>query len=194
LLALILIASPVAGLRPILAARPHLEDAEADQPDFVAPLEVLRGERNQSPSTASACFFAMAWLSANSAARCLRVTVACATAFAGAALALAAAFSAAGAAFFAGGMNISLGRLATLQFAHLTWILARSPTSSPTGQSWWDVPSRTCELMVATAYKWHCSQVHQCVCDFRDAAPLQLSLGLTGASNPIQDVVIYRTD
>jgi hypothetical protein len=39
----------------------------------------------RSPSTGSACFFAMSRLSANSAARCLSVTVACTAAFAGAA-------------------------------------------------------------------------------------------------------------
>ena len=48
LLALILIASPVAGFRPILRrSLPHLEDAEAGQTDFVALLEVLRGQRHQ---------------------------------------------------------------------------------------------------------------------------------------------------
>ena len=51
----------------------------------------------RSPRTASACFFGSSWLSANVAARCLSVMVACAAALDGAA-----AFLATGAAFLAG--------------------------------------------------------------------------------------------
>ena len=47
LLALILMASPVAGFRPIRAARFRTEDAEAGQADFVAPLQMAGGERHQ---------------------------------------------------------------------------------------------------------------------------------------------------
>ena len=48
LLALILMASPVAGFRPIRGRPlPHLEDAEAGQADFVALLQMAGGQRHQ---------------------------------------------------------------------------------------------------------------------------------------------------
>src|SRR3984957_8873471 len=109
LLALILMASPVAGLRPIRAARFRTWGMPRPVGRILSPFLRCRvASVTKSPSTASACFFAMSWLSASAAARCLSVTVAWAAAFAGAAFAEAAAFLAAGAAFLAGGMTISL--------------------------------------------------------------------------------------
>ena len=85
LLALILMAAPVAGSVPFWPPLPHLEDAETGQTDFVAPLQMTSVSVTKSPSTASACFFAISWLSANAAARCLSVMVAWTTDLAGAA-------------------------------------------------------------------------------------------------------------
>ena len=92
LLALILMASPVAGFRPILAARFRTWRMPRPVRRILSPFFRWRVVSvTKSPSTASACFFAMSWLSANAAARCLSVMVACAAAFAGAAF-FAAAF------------------------------------------------------------------------------------------------------
>src|SRR5271166_307457 len=108
LLAFILIASPVAGLRPILAAR--FRTWRMPKPVKRILLPFLRWRVvsvTKSPRMASACFFGTSWLSDKAAAKCLSVTVACA--FAGAA-----DFLAAAAAFFAGGMTISLDSRANL--------------------------------------------------------------------------------
>jgi hypothetical protein len=78
--------APVAGFRPILAARFRTWSIPRPVRRNLAPFFRWRVVSvTKSPSTASACFFAMSWLSANSAARCLSVTVGCAAAFAGAA-------------------------------------------------------------------------------------------------------------
>jgi hypothetical protein len=103
--------APVAGFRPILAARFRTWSIPRPVRRNLAPFFRWRVVSvTKSPSTASACFFAMSWLSANSAARCLSVTVGCAAAFAGAAF-FAAAFLGAGAAFLAGGTTISCGTM-----------------------------------------------------------------------------------
>src|SRR5205823_12557505 len=76
LLALILIGSPVAGLRPIRAAR--WRTCRMPSPPMRRRLPFFRCLTmlpTMSLSIASACFFATSWLSASSAARCLRVTV-----------------------------------------------------------------------------------------------------------------------
>src|SRR5271166_1428947 len=94
LLAFILIASPVAGLRPILAAR--FRTWRMPKPVKRILLPFLRWRVvsvTKSPRMASACFFGTSWLSDKAAAKCLSVTVACA---------------------FAGGMTISLDSRANL--------------------------------------------------------------------------------
>src|SRR5947199_2608565 len=76
LLALILIGSPVAGLRPIRAAR--WRTCRMPSPPMRKRLPFFRCLTmlpTMSLSIASACFFAISWPSASSAARCLRVTV-----------------------------------------------------------------------------------------------------------------------
>src|SRR5947208_866120 len=76
LLALILIGSPVAGLRPMRAAR--WRTCRMPSPTIRRRLPFFRCLTmlpTMSLSIASACFFATSWLSASSAARCLRVTV-----------------------------------------------------------------------------------------------------------------------
>jgi hypothetical protein len=77
--------------------RPYLQDTETGQANFVALLEMLDGEVTRSPSTASATFFGRSCGPANSAAKCLSVTVTWGAAFTGAA-----AFLAGAAAFFSG--------------------------------------------------------------------------------------------
>src|SRR6266849_2105155 len=76
LLALILIGSPVAGLRPMRAARWRTckmpSPTRRRRLPFFRCLTMLS---TMSLSIVSACFFAISWLSASSAARCLRVTV-----------------------------------------------------------------------------------------------------------------------
>src|SRR5437016_1526912 len=76
LLALILIGSPVAGLRPIRAARWRTcrmpSPTRRRRLPFFRCLTMLPTRSLRIPS---ACFFAISWLSASSAARCLRVTV-----------------------------------------------------------------------------------------------------------------------
>src|ERR1700722_10640965 len=92
LLALILMASPVAGFRPIRAARFRTWRMPSPVRRILAPFLRWRVVSvTKSPSTASACLFAISWLSANSAARCLRVMVAWVADLAGAAF-FAAAF------------------------------------------------------------------------------------------------------
>ena len=104
LLALIFMASPVAGFRPILAARFRTWRMPRPVRRILSPFLRCRVVSvTRSPSTASACFFGRSWLSDNEAARCLRVMVGLA-----AALAVVADFLAEGAAFLAGGMMISL--------------------------------------------------------------------------------------
>src|SRR5260370_28319336 len=76
LLALILIGSPVAGLRPIRAAR--WRTCRMPSPTRRRRLPFFRGLTmlpTRSLSIVSACFFAISSLSASSAARCLRGTV-----------------------------------------------------------------------------------------------------------------------
>src|SRR5437016_2225162 len=76
LLALILIGSPVAGLRPIRAARWRTcrmpSPTRRRRLPFFRCLTMLP---TRSLRIVSACFFAISWPSASSAARCLRVTV-----------------------------------------------------------------------------------------------------------------------
>ena len=84
LLALILMAAPVAGFRPILAARFRTWRMPRPVRRILSPLFRWRVVSvTKSPSTASACFFAISWLSANAAARCLSVMVACVADLAG---------------------------------------------------------------------------------------------------------------
>jgi hypothetical protein len=90
LLALILMVSPVAGFRPIRAARFRTWRIPRPVRRILSPFLRCRVVSvTGSPSTASACFFGRSWLSDKVAARCLSVTVACAAAFAGAAFAVA---------------------------------------------------------------------------------------------------------
>src|SRR4051812_48423057 len=96
LLALILIGSPVAGLRPMRAARFRTWSTPRPLILIRSPFfRCLATRSTMSVSTASACFLANSWFSASCAARCFRVTVACGAAALGdfaAVLATAAAF------------------------------------------------------------------------------------------------------
>src|SRR5262245_57816677 len=76
LLALILMGSPVAGLRPMRAAR--WRTCRMPSPPIRRRLPFLRCftmRPTMSDSIASLCFLGTSWLAAISAARCLRVTV-----------------------------------------------------------------------------------------------------------------------
>ena len=78
LLALILIASPVAGFRPILAARFRTWRMPRPVRRILSPFLRCRvANVTKSPRTASACFFGRSWLSDKPAARCFSVMVAC---------------------------------------------------------------------------------------------------------------------
>src|SRR5262245_25157477 len=83
LLALILIGSPVAGLRPMRAAR--LRTCRMPRPLMRMRSPFLRCFTRRSTRSlriVSACFFGTSWVSARDAARCLRVTVVGVAAFA----------------------------------------------------------------------------------------------------------------
>src|SRR5215470_14620537 len=83
LLALIWIGSPVAGLRPMRAAR--LRTWRMPRPPMRMRSPFLRcftTRPTKSPRIVSDCFFAISWLPAKVAARCFRVTVVCVAAFA----------------------------------------------------------------------------------------------------------------
>src|ERR1700730_9644429 len=83
LLALILIGSPVAGLRPMRAAR--LRTCRMPRPAMRmrSPfLRCLTRSPTRSLRIVSACFFGTSWVSARDAARCLMVTVVGVAAFA----------------------------------------------------------------------------------------------------------------
>src|SRR5215468_1793884 len=83
LLALILIGSPVAGLRPMRAAR--LRTCRMPRPlmRMRSPfLRCLTRSPTRSLRIVSACFFGTSWVSARDAARCLMVTVVGVAAFA----------------------------------------------------------------------------------------------------------------
>lgn len=82
LLALILICSPVAGLRPMRAALAYLQYAEPSQPETVALFRWRVVSATMSQRIASACRFGRSWRSANSAANCLSVTVSAVAVFA----------------------------------------------------------------------------------------------------------------
>ena len=91
-------------IRPIRAARLRTWRMPRPVRRILSPLFRWRVVSvTKSPSTASACFFAMSWLSANAAARCLSVMVAWTADLAGAAF-FAAAFLAGvtGMSFLAG--------------------------------------------------------------------------------------------
>src|SRR3977135_1052362 len=98
LLALILMDSPVAGFRPILAGRFRTWRMPSPFRRILSPFLRCRVVSvTKSPSTDSACFFGRSWLSDKAAARCLSVTVICGAVFFGAA------------DFLAGGMIVVLG-------------------------------------------------------------------------------------
>src|SRR6185295_516717 len=78
LLALIWIGSPVAGLRPMRAARLRTTRTPRPTRRMRSPfLRCLVRLVTRSWSRASACFFGISWLSASSAARCFVETVFC---------------------------------------------------------------------------------------------------------------------
>src|SRR5262249_16919938 len=82
LLALIWIGSPVAGLRPMRAARLRTPRMPRAPMRMRSPfLRCLVTKFTSSPSSASVCFFDISWDSERFAARCFRVTVACAPGF-----------------------------------------------------------------------------------------------------------------
>src|SRR6202048_1048902 len=77
LLALIWMGSPVAGLRPMRAARLRTCRMPSPPMRMRSPfLRCLVTRPTRSPSTASVCFFDISWDSERFAARCFRVTVA----------------------------------------------------------------------------------------------------------------------
>src|SRR6516162_1471843 len=83
LLALILIGSPVAGLRPMRAARLRTWRMPRPLMRMRSPfLRCLTRSPTKSLRIVSACFFGTSWVSARAAARCLMVTVVGVAAFA----------------------------------------------------------------------------------------------------------------
>jgi hypothetical protein len=108
LLAAIWIEAPVAGFRPMRAARARTCRIPRPANRILSPfLRCWVVSATKSPSMRSASFVDKSWLSANLAAICLSVIVACGAAFTGAAFFAGTAFFAAGAAFLPTGAALA---------------------------------------------------------------------------------------